>query len=71
MMIAIIYLFPGLSSAIHTALQALMWAVALLVALSLAVAVLVAVAPFLPQLVAAAFIVGGYALLTMPRKQVR
>ena len=67
MLTTIVFRFPGLPTAIHTALQALLWAVALLVALALAVAVLVAVAPHLPQLALAAFIIGGYTMATMPQ----
>lgn len=61
----IAYRFPGLSGAVHTALRAL------LVAVALSVAVLVAVAPYLPQLMAAAFIVGGYAVVTYPKAKVQ
>lgn len=71
MILTIAYRFPGLSGAVHTAMQALIWSIALLAALALCVAVCVAVAPVLPQLAAAAFIVGGYALATYPRTGVR
>jgi hypothetical protein len=63
------YRLPGLPGTLHTALQALLWAVGLLATLALCVAVCVAVAPVLPQLAAAAFIVGGYAGLTYPRSK--
>lgn len=69
MMIAILFRFPGLSSGVSLALQALLWTVALLIALALAGAVVMAVAPYLPQLLAAALIVAGYAGLTYPRKK--
>lgn len=65
------YRFPGLPGAVHAAMQALLLAVALVAALAFAVAVCVAVAPYLPQLAAAAFIVGGYAVATYPRKPVQ
>jgi uncharacterized protein (UPF0333 family) len=45
--------------------------VALLAALALVVAVAVAVAPVLMQMATAAAIIGGYAMLTMPRKAVQ
>ena len=67
MLMAITYLLPGLPGAIHTALQALVWAVALLVALALVVAVCMAVAPFLPQLMVGASVVMAYAMATMPQ----
>ena len=63
------YRLPGLPGAAHTALRVLLLVVAMLAALALVVAVLVAVAPVLPQLATAAAIIGGYAMLTMPRSK--
>ena len=64
----IAFRFPGLPTAIHTALQALLWAVALLVALALVVAVLLAekfqnleISRF------GASVVMAYAMATMPQ----
>ena len=70
MFLTIVYRLPGLPGAVHTALLALLWAVALLVALALVVAVLVTVAPVLPQLMVAMSVIMAYALATMPRKAV-
>jgi hypothetical protein len=68
MMLSIIaFRFPGLPTAIHTAWQALLWAVALLVALALVVAVLLAVSPYLPQLMVGASVIMAYAMATMPQ----
>jgi hypothetical protein len=61
--------YPGLPGAVHTALQALLLTVAMLAAVSLVVAVCMAVAPHLPMLATAAAIIGGYAMLTMPRSK--
>ena len=63
--------YPGLPGMLHAALQALLLVVALLAALALVVAVAVAVAPVLMQMATAAAIIGGYAMLTMPRKAVQ
>jgi hypothetical protein len=71
MLLTILYRLPGLSSGVHTALQALLLAVALLASVSLVVAVAVAVAPVLPQLATAAAIVGGYAVATYPKAKVQ
>ncbi len=73
MMLSTIYLFPGLPGAVHTALRALLWAVALLAALALVVAVCMAVAPVLPQLMIAMSVTLAFAMATMPqpRKVVR
>jgi hypothetical protein len=72
MLLAILsYRFPGLPGMLHTMLQALLLTVALLAALALAVTVCMAVAPYLPVLAAAAAIIGGYAMLTQPRKAVQ
>jgi hypothetical protein len=69
MLLTILYRLPGLPGMLHTALQALLLTVALLASVSLVVAVAVAVAPVLPQLATAAAIIGGYAMLTMPRSK--
>jgi hypothetical protein len=61
------YRFPGLPGAVRTLVLALIWSIALLAAVLLVVAVCMAVAPHLPQLATAAAIIGGYAMLTMPR----
>ena len=61
--------YPGLSGAVSVALQALLLTLALLAALALGVAVLVVLMPHLPMLAAAAAIIGGYAMLTMPRSK--
>ncbi len=61
--------YPGLTGGALTALRVMLLTVALLAALALVVAVLVAVAPVLPQLATAAAIIGGYAMLTMPRSK--
>jgi hypothetical protein len=65
------YRYPGLPGAVHTALRVLLLSVALLAALALVVAVAVTVGPVLMQLATAAAIIGGYAMLTQPRKRVR
>ena len=58
MLLIVSFRYPGLPGAVSVALQALLLTVALLAALALVVAVCMA-------------IVGGYAMLTMPRAAVR
>jgi hypothetical protein len=70
MLLTILYRLPGLPGAVRTLVLALIWSIALLAALALVVAVCMAVAPHLPMLATAAAIIGGYAMLTMPRSKV-
>lgn len=65
------YRFPDLPGALRTAMQALIWSIALLAALALCVAVWLAVAPYLPTLLIGVGVTGLYAIATCPRKAVR
>lgn len=67
MLLAITYVFPGLSGVISTAFRALIWSIVLLVSVALVAAVVVAVLPYLPQLMVAAAVICGFARLTYPR----
>jgi hypothetical protein len=71
MLLTIFYRLPGLPGAAHTALHVLLLTVAMLAAVIAGVAVLVVIMPHLPTLVLATAIIGGYAMLTQPRKRVQ
>lgn len=69
LLLTIAYRLPQAAGAVAVALRALLWSVVLNITLALAVAVVVALAPYLAQLVAAGFVIVGYACLTYPRSK--
>ncbi len=71
MLLTILYRLPRLPGMLHTMLQALLLAAALLAAVSLGVAVLVVLMPHLPTLLVGVAVTGLYAVATCPQKKVR
>ena len=69
MLTIIAYRLPQAAGAASVALRALLWSVVLIITLALALAAVVALWPYLAQLVAAGFVIVGYACLTYPRSK--